>query len=72
MLIEWPFESPTRAPIGQKWASDAYPVNISQLDQYVVFGTKSSAVQDFQGNKKCPKGLKQTPSGPPQTLPNPP
>ena len=37
-----------RAPKVQKWAGDAYPVNIGQFDHYVVFGTKSGAEQDFQ------------------------
>ena len=36
----------------QKWVSDAYPVNMGQLDQYVVFGTKSGAIQDFRTGKK--------------------
>jgi len=31
----------------QKWTSDVYPVNIGRLDYYVVFGTKSGAIQDF-------------------------
>ena len=31
----------------------------------MVFGTKSSALQDFQRGKKCPIGVKQTPFDPP-------
>ena len=31
----------------QKWTCDVYPVNIGRLDYYVVFGTKSGAIQDF-------------------------
>ena len=41
----------------QKWVSDSHPVNIGQLDHYVVFGTKSGAVQDFQRGKKCQIGV---------------
>ena len=40
------------APKDQKWASDVYLVNIDQLNHYVVFGTKSDDVQDFQKGKK--------------------
>ena len=65
-----PFESSqkgpnTVGPTGQKLASDFYPVNIGQLDHYAVFGTKSGAVEDFQRGKKCPTGVNQTPSRPP-------
>ena len=59
-------------PIGQKWVSDSYPVQIFQLDHYVVFETKSGAVFDFQRGKKCPIGVKQTPSGALQTPLEPP
>ena len=45
----------------QKGVSGASSVNIGQLDHYVVFGTKSGAVQDFQRGKKCSIGVKQTP-----------
>ena len=55
--------APKRAPIGQKWVSDAYPVHIFQLDHYLGFGTESGAVFDFQRGKKCPIGVKQTLSG---------
>ena len=41
-----------------KWVSDAYPINMGQLDHHVVFGTKSGAIQDFQRGKKCPIGVK--------------
>ena len=58
--------------MGQKWASDGNLVNIGQLDHYVVFGTKSGAVQDFQKGKKCHTGVKETLSGPPQTPHEPP
>ena len=54
------FWSPNRGPNGSKWTSDAYSVNMGQLDHYVVFGTKSGAIQDIQRGKKCPKGIKQT------------
>ena len=47
----------------RKGASGASSVNIGQLDHYVVFGTKSGAIQDFQRGKKCPVGVKQTPLG---------
>ena len=50
----------------QQWVSDAYPVNMGQLDQYVVFGTKSGAIQDFRTGKKCPTKVKQTPLHPPK------
>ena len=46
-----------RAPKVQKWVSDAYSENIGQLDNGVVFGTKSGAVQDFQRGKKCQIGV---------------
>ena len=49
------------APKVQKCVSDANPVNIGQLDHYVVFGTKSGALQDFQRDKKGTIGVKQTP-----------
>ena len=66
MPYSWLFEAskwldlPTNGPLGdpggalkvQKWVSDVYPVSIDQLDYYVVFGTKSGAVQDFQKAKK--------------------
>ena len=45
MAVWEPIEGPQKV---QKWASDAYPVNIGQFDHYVVFGTKSGAEQDFQ------------------------
>ena len=43
-----------RAQKVQKWISDTHLVTIGQLDHYVVFGTKSGTVQDFQRGKKCP------------------
>ena len=70
LLIKWLFGSPRRNPMRQKWASDANLVNISLLDQYVVFGNKSAAIQDFQRGKKCHTGIKQTHAGPPQTPPH--
>ena len=59
-------EAPRRAPKVLKWVSDVYPVNIGQLNHYVVFGTKYSALQDFQRGKTCPIGVKQTPLDPPK------
>ena len=41
----------------KKCVSDAYSVMLGQLDHYVVFGTKSGAVQDFQRGKKCQIGV---------------
>ena len=55
----------------QKLVSDAFLVNIGQLDHYVVFGTKSGVIQDFQRGKMCPIGVKQTPSDPPRPTQNP-
>ena len=56
---------PSGAPRGaqkvQIWVSDAYPVHIGQLGHYVVFGTKSGALQDFQRDKKGTIEVKQTP-----------
>ena len=46
-LIKRPFGIPFEALEVQKWTNDAYPANIGQLDHYVVFGTKSGAIQDF-------------------------
>ena len=37
--------------MAQKLASDTYLIMLGQLDQYVVFGTKSSAMQEFQRGK---------------------
>ena len=59
-------------PLGglQRSGNGSYPVNMSQLDHLVVFGTKSVPVQDFQRGKKCLRGFKQTPLDPlkhPQT-----
>ena len=48
-------------PMVQKLVSDAFLVNIGQLDHYIVFGTKSGGIQDFQRGKMCPIGVKQTP-----------
>ena len=59
------WESPGGAQKFQKWVSDAYSVHIGQVDHYVVFGTKSGAVQDIQRGKKCPIGIKQTTADPP-------
>ena len=56
-----PLGAPRGAPKVLKWVIDAYPVNIGQLDHYVVFGSQSGAVQDFQLAKKCPMGVKLTP-----------
>ena len=53
--------------MAQKRVSDAFLVNIGQLDHYVVFGTKSGGIQDFQRGKMCPIGVKQTPPDPPKT-----
>ena len=67
--------APRRAPKVLKLVSDAYLVNIDQLDHFLVLGTKSSALQDFQRGKKCPIGIKQTPfdlPGPPQNSLKPP
>ena len=75
MPYSWLFEAskwldlPTNGPLGdpggalkvQKWVSDVYPVSIDQLDNYVVFGTKSDAEEDFQRRKKCLLGVKQNP-----------
>ena len=72
LLIKWLFGGSRRVPMGQKWASDGNLVNIGQLDHYVVFGNKSGAVHDFQKGKKCHTGVKETPSRPPQTPPDPP
>ena len=72
LLIKWLFGGPRRVPMGHKWASDGNLVNIGQLDHYVVFGTKSGAIHDFQTGKKCHTGVKETPSGPPQTPLEPP
>ena len=49
----------------KKLVSDAYLVNICQLDHFMVFGTKSGALQDFQRGKVCAIGVKQTPLDPP-------
>ena len=42
LLMKWPFGIPRGAPKVQKWVSDTYPVNITHLDHYVVFGTQLS------------------------------
>ena len=52
---------PRGPPKVEKWVSDIYPVKMSQLDHYVVFGTKYGTVQDFQRGKKCLIGVKETP-----------
>ena len=57
LLIKWPFWAPRRAPMAQKWVSDAYLVMLGQLDQYVVFGTKSNVIQDFQRGKSALFGV---------------
>ena len=59
------WEAPRRAPKILKGVSDANPVNIGQLDHFMVFRTKSIALQDFQRGKTCPIGVKQTPFDPP-------
>ena len=41
-------------PKVHKRVSDAYPVNLGQLNHYIVFGTKSGAVQDFQSGQNVP------------------
>ena len=56
----------------QKLTSYAYPVNIGQLDYYVVFGTQSGLLQDLQRGKQCPIGVEQTPIDPPLTPLDPP
>ena len=63
---------PGVAPKVWKWVSDAYPVNMGQLDHHVVFGIKFGAIQDFQRGKKCPIGVKQTPFDPPRPPQNTP
>ena len=60
------WEAPRRAPKILKGVSDANPVNIGQLDHFMVFGTKSGALQEFQGGKMRPIGVKQTPLDPPR------
>ena len=60
------------APKVQKWVSDANPVNIGQLDHYVVFETKSGAVQDLWRGNKFPIGVKQPPLDPPRLPKTPP
>ena len=73
-----PLGTPRGAPTVWKWVGDACPVDKGQLDNCVVFETKSGAVQDFQRDKKCPVGVKQTPLAPldpqkhPQTPSKPP
>ena len=64
LLIKWPFDGPRRTAKVQKWASDAYPVKIGQLEQYVVFRTKSGSVQDSQWGERCLIGVKQSPMDP--------
>ena len=54
LLIE---NGPKRAPMAQKWVSDVYLVMLGQLDQYVVFGTKSNVIQDFQRGKSALFGV---------------
>ena len=49
----------------QKWVSDANPVNIGELDHYVVFGTKSGVIQGFQRGQKCFIEVKQNLVDPP-------
>ena len=61
-----PLGTPRGAPKVRKWVSDFHPVNIGQLDHYVVFGTKSGVIQGFHRGKKCPIGVKQTPLDPPR------
>ena len=39
------------APNLQKWTSDDFPVNICQLDYYVVFGAQSGLLQDLERGK---------------------
>ena len=41
-------EAPRGAPKLQKWTSDDYPVNICQLDYYVVLGAQSGLLQDLE------------------------
>ena len=53
------------APKVQKWVSDANPVNIGELDHYVVFGTKSGVIQGFQRGQKCFIEVKQNLVDPP-------
>ena len=67
-----PLGTPRGAPKVRKWVSDAHPVNIGQLDHYVVFGTKSGAVQEFWRGYKCPIGVKQPPLDPPRLPKTPP
>ena len=66
--------TPWGAPKVWKWVSDAYPINMGQLDHHVVFGTTSGAIQDFQRGKKCHIGVEQTPLDsprPPKIPPDP-
>ena len=72
LIIKWPFGSSKGGPKLQLWISDAYPVNIGHLDHYVVFGTQSGLLQDFQKGKQCHMGVKQNPLDPPLTPLDPP
>ena len=58
-MVFW--DPPGGAQKVQKWVNGASFVNIGQLNHCEAFGTKSGAVQDFHGGKKCPVGVKQTP-----------
>ena len=60
-----PLGTPRGAPKVRKWVSDSHPVNIGQLDHYVVFGTKSGVIQGFQRGQKCFIGVKQNLVDPP-------
>ena len=73
-LYSWsaPLGAPWGAQKVQKWVSDNHLATIGQLDHYVVFGTKSGTVQDFQRCKKCPIWVKQTTLDPPSDPPNSP
>ena len=51
LLINGLLGAPRRAPKVLKWVSDPYLVYIGQLDHFMVFGSKSTALKDFQRGK---------------------
>ena len=61
LLKNGPLRARRRAQKVQKWVRDAYLENLGQLDHYMVFGTKSGAVQDLQRGKKCLLGVEWAP-----------
>ena len=58
LLVNWHFGVSRGGPKVYKWVNDALTVHIGQLDNYVVFKTKSGA---FQRGTKCSIRVKQTP-----------